>query len=88
MPFESTKPQKLTHKKEAVNLTDQPALFLSPDRNFLRAASPLYKVLGVEGQGFEEGRRKPFFRRVLPSPISHSLYPNYGSMKLKGPAWR
>ena len=30
----------------------------------------------------------PFFRRVLPSPISHSLYPNYGSMKLKGPAWR
>ena len=88
LPFREHKTPQLNcpTKKEPVNLTDQPALFLSYDRDFLRAASPLYKSLRWRA-GFGEGRRNPFFRRV-PPPQSLSIFPvtPYGSMKLKGPA--
>ena len=59
---------KLTHKKEPVNLTDQPALFLSYDRNFLRAASPLYKSLRGWRGGVWGGEEEALLQKGSPLP--------------------
>ena len=65
---------KLTHKKEPVNLADQPALFLSYDRNFLRAASPLYKSLRGWRGGVWGGEEEALLQKGAPPSPEKSNY--------------
>ena len=90
LPFREHKNPQLncpTKKSQSISLINRLFSFHTTG-DFLRAASPLYKSLRWRA-GFGEGGGIPSSEGFpLPPQFRILSIPNYGSMKLKGPAWR